>query len=519
MRLKEAPKIGGIMELVIDGQSLTIGQVHAVAREHATVVISEGAKERVVANAKLVIELVDAGEALYGITTGIGEFARIRISKDQAEDLQYRIIRSHAAGTGNYFDEEYVRAAMVIRANVLSKGYSGVRLSCLQTYVDMINRNIIPLVHEKGSLGVSGDLSPMSQIAEVAIGEGEAWYQGERLSGADAMKKAGLEPIKLTYKEGLGLINGSQMFTGVGALTLFDSIKLVKTAQIACAMTVDALKSVMKAYDERLHKVRPYHGQNAVAKNIRTLVEGSQIMADRSGKVQDGYSLRCVGQVIGPTVDALEYIKGQIEIEINSASDNPLFFTEDKVSITGGNFHGQPIAMALDLLGIALANIGNLCERHINRLLNPVLSGLPDFLVEGKGLNSGLMVAHYTAAALVSENKVLSHPASVDSISVSADQEDHVSMGPGAAFTARDILENLRGVISIQLMCATQAMDFRKPLEPGKGTKVAYDEVRKVVTKLEDDRVLYPDIASIKGLIRDDSILNAVEDAVGPLIW
>lgn len=501
----------------IDGESLTIEDVYAVAYEHATVVITPGVKKKVEANQKVVKKLVDAGEALYGVTTGIGEFARIRISKEQSEELQKRIIYSHAAGTGDYIKEPVVRAGMLLRANVMAKGITGVRYSTLQTVVDMINKNVIPAIHEKGSVGTSGDLSPLSQFAEVAIGEGEAFYKGMKMPGAEAMKKAGIKPIQLTFKEGLGLINGSQMVTGLGALLVYDAIRIFKTAQIASAMTIDVLQSVPKAFDARLHAVRHFKGQNAVARNLRTLFDQSEIMAMRTGKVQDGYSLRCTPQVFGPVWDGLNYIREQIEIEMNSGADNPIFITKDEVCLTGGNFHGQPIGVALDMLGILMSIVANLSERHTNRLLNPVLSGLPDFLVEGKGLNSGLMVAQYTAAALCSENKTFAHPASVDTISVSADQEDFVSMAPGAAFTAREIISNTGAVIAIEMMCAAQAMDFKKPQKPGKGTMAAYKEIRKVVTHLDDDRVLYPDINAIADKVRDYTILNAVEKAVGLL--
>jgi histidine ammonia-lyase len=406
---------------------------------------------------------------------------------------------------------------MLIRANVMAKGYTGMRLSTLETVLDMLNKNVVPAIHEKGSVGTSGDLSPLAEFAEVVIGEGKAFYKGKFMTGGEAMKAAGIEPVRLTYKEGLALINGSQMFTGLGALLVYDSYRLLKNAQISSAMSIDALRSVMKAFDPRLHAPRPYKGQNMVAANIRKLVEGSEILADITGKVQDGYSLRCTPQIMSPVYDGLNYIRGQIEIEMNSASDNPLFIIEDGVSLTGGNFHGQPIAAALDYLGILLATVANLAERHTNRLLNPVLSGLPDFLIEGKGLNSGFMVAQYTQAALCSENKVYAHPASVDTIPVSADQEDFVSMGPGAAFTARDILKNAQVVVAIEMLTAAQAFDFRAPKKPGKGTAIAHEVIRKHVTHMVDDRVLYPDIEAVTNLVRDNTILDAVETKLGPL--
>jgi histidine ammonia-lyase len=491
--------------------------VHRIARERWTVKLAKGAEGDVKKGQEIVQELVDKGEAIYGVTTGIGEFSRIRVSKEQSEDLQKRIVYSHAAGVGDHVRPEVVRAGMVCRSNTMSKGITGVRLSSLNTYIGMINKDVVPLVKEKGSLGVSGDLSPMSQVAEVAIGEGEAWYRNKRMKGKDAMKKAGLKPIKLTYKEGLALINGTQMTTGLSALLIYDAYRALKCGQIASAMTIDALKGVMKAYDPRLHAVRPYKGQNLVASNLRKLMADSEILAEKTGKVQDGYSMRCTPQVLGPVRDALDYARGQVETEMNSGADNPIFVLEDRVCLTGGNFHGQPIAAAMDFLGMVFTFAGGLSERHTNRLLNPTLSGLPDFLVEGRGVNSGMMVAQYTAAALVSECKVFAHPACVDSISVSADQEDYVSMAPGAAFTFREILKNYMNVLAIEMMAAAQAFDFRKPSKPGKGTSAAYKEIRKVVRHLEEDRVLYPDIESIARIIGDGTILAAVENAVDGL--
>ncbi|MHC4235582.1 MAG: histidine ammonia-lyase, partial [Planctomycetota bacterium] len=460
---------------------------------------------------------VAEGTAIYGVTTGIGEFARVRISPEQSAELSRRIIYSHSAGTGDPQPEDVVRAAMLLRANVLAKGYSGVRPCLFDTVLDMINKGVVPLVQEKGSLGVSGDLSPMSQFAEVAIGEGRAWYKGELMSGGEAMKRAGVEPTDLSYKEGLGLINGSQMMTAGAALLVYDSERALKNALIASAMSADALRAVARAYDPQVHRVRPFRGQNAVAANLLRLFADSKIMANRTGRVQDGYSIRCTPQVLGPSFDTVEYGRQVVNTEVNSAADNPLFFGDEGQYFAAGNFHGQGIGMAVDFLCIAMSEVANLSERHTNRLLNPTLSGLPDFLVEGKGLNSGLMVAQYTAAALVSENKVLSHPASVDSISVSADQEDHVSMGPIAVRKCTEILKNVRTVLAIEMMCAAQAFEFHDGRRPGKGTAIAYDLIRSKVPKLVDDRVLWPDIEEIRKLIEANAILDAVEAEIGPL--
>ena len=502
----------------IDGENLKLEDVYNVACEYAKVEVDPSAAEKVIANQKLVQELVDNKEALYGITTGIGEFSRICISPEDSAELQKKIVYSHAAGVGEPFSEKEVRAAMLLRSNTLAKAHSGVRLDLIEQFLNLLNNRITPVVFRKGSVGTSGDLSPLSQLAEVLLGEGEAFYQGKRMKGAEALKLAGITPFTFTYKEGLGAINGSQMLTGGAALILREAEKVLKTAQIASAMTIDALKGVTKAYDARLHAVRPYKGQNTVAANIRALIEGSEIIRDKSTKVQDGYSLRCTPQVVGPALDAWAYAKGQVETELNSSSDNPLFFTEDKICLTGGNFHGQPIGVAMDFFVIPLSVVGGLSERHTNRLLNPVLSGLPDFLVEKRGLNSGFMVAQYTAAALVSENKVLSHPASVDSISVSADQEDYVSMAPIAIKKAWEILENVMGVIAIEMLCAAQAFDLCKPLKPGKGTGIAHKLIREKVTFLEEDRPLYPDIDQVLQLVKSHKILEAVEKEIGPLL-
>jgi histidine ammonia-lyase len=505
------------MEVEIDGESLTIEHVHEVARNFAKVVIPQHAVDKVNTCRNMIQGLIDSGEAIYGVTTGIGEFSRIRISKEQAEELQRRIVYSHAAGAGEPHKEDEVRAAMLLRANVIAKGHSAVRLGVLESLVEMINKNVIPYIYEKGSVGTSGDLSPLSQMAEVVMGEGKAYYEGELLSGKEAMDRAGIKTWTLSTKEGLGLINGSQMFTGVGALNLYDAEKLLVNAQIVSGVTLNALKAVTRHFDKRYHEVRPFQGQNEVAANIRALCKNSEILEVDNPKVQDAYSLRCTPQVLGPVKDALKYIRNQIEIEMNSAADNPLFFPKDNTHIPGGNFHGEPIAIALDFLAIVMSEVAGLSERHTNRLLNPALSGLPDFLVEGKGLNSGLMVSQYTAAALVSENKVLSHPASVDSISVSADQEDHVSMGPIAALKSREIMKNVGTVLAIELMAGVQALDFRQPQKPSPPVQAIYKEVRKLVPRLVEDRVLYPDIDILTDLIRSNKLIDLVNQSIGDL--
>lgn len=515
------------MSVTIGSGRLTIEMVERVARHGEKAELSAGCRPLVEKSQAVVQQMVDEDRAVYGVTTGIGEFARIRIDQAQCEELQRRIIYSHAAGTGDIQPPAVVRAAMLGRINMLCMGYSGVRLSTVELFLEVLNRGVIPLVYEKGSVGCSGDLSPLSQLALVVLGEGEAFFEGERLPGAEAMRRAGLTPLKPTYKEGLGLINGTQMMTGESALYLCDTIRLYKQALIAYAMALDALKAVERAYSEVVHAVRPYPGAIATAAALRQIFAGSEIMADPSGKVQDGYSMRCTPQIFGASIDAFHFARTQIETELNSAIDNPLFFPEGSQYFAAGNFHGQPVAMAMDFLAIATAECASLAERHTNRMLNPTLSGLPDFLVEGKGLNSGLMVAQYTQAALCSENRIYCHPAVVDNVSVSADQEDHVNMGPVAVRKYKEILKNTRAVLAIEMYAAAQAMDFRrkgitrtgssKPAGPGKGTGAAYELIRKHVTFLADDRPLVHDIEKILKLLEGTEMIEAVETAVGEI--
>lgn len=504
-------------EVTITGNDLSLAQVAAVARDHATVKLSTEAKAAVKANRAVVEKKVKAGVPVYGVTTGIGEFARIQISPEQGMELQRRIVYSHAAAVGDPIPEADVRAAMLLRVNCLSKGYSGVRLLLVETLVEMINKGVHPVVYQKGSLGTSGDLAPLSQIAEVVMGEGRAVYKGKLMSGGEAMKAAGITPVVLSFKEGLGVINGTQAFTGVGALALHDILSLTKNALIAAGMTVDCVSSSTACYDPRVHKIRNHRGQIVVAENIRRLIAGSETLPANKGKVQDAYSLRCIPQIIGPSLDAIRYATQEHLDEMNGVSDNPLFFTQEDEYLAAGNFHGQATAMAQDFLAIAVTELSDLAERHTNRLLNPALSGLPDFLVEGKGLNSGLMVAQYSQAALLSENRLLSHPAVVDNVSVSADQEDHVCMGSLTAQKLTTITRNTEIVVAIQLMCAAQALDFKRPLKAGKGTEAAYKVIRRKLKRLIDDRSLYPDIEIVTELVRDRSIVEAVEAAVGEI--
>ena len=514
--------------VTIDGTRLTIEQVEQVGRQGASVAIDPACDAKIQQCRELVLKLIDDDVAIYGVTTGIGELARIRITQEQCEELQRRIIHSHCASTGDIQPPEVVRSAMLCRLNVLSRGHSGVRRELIDTYLAMLNKNIIPVVYEKGSVGCSGDLSPLAMLALAVIGDGDVFYQGKRMPSREAMQQEGLTPVKLTAKEGLGLINGTQMMGGESSLQLCDTIRLYKLALVAYAMALDALKAVAGPFHPRVHELRPYDGARATALALRQIFEGSEIMADLSGKVQDGYSMRCTPQVMGASLDTLHFVRKQIETEINSVIDNPLFFPGEEMYIGAGNFHGQPLAMAMDFIAIATSEVASLSERHTNRLLNPALSGLPDFLIQGKGLNSGLMVAQYTQAALCAENRVLCHPAVVDNVSVSADQEDHVNFGPVGIRKYKEVLKNTRAVLAIEMYAAAQAMDFRargitreaenaKRCKPGKGTGAAYEAIRKHITFMEDDRQMATDIDKMLEIINSGELLNAVESAVGEI--
>jgi len=397
-------------KIIIDGNSLTVDEIIKVSRQFYKVELSHEAIERVTKNREVVDRYVEEEKVVYGITTGFGKFSDIVISKNEAEELQRNLIISHACGVGNPLEEDIVRATMLLRANALAKGYSGIRLETLNTLIEMLNSGIHPVIPEKGSLGASGDLAPLSHMVLVMIGEGEAVYKDRLMDGKDAMSEAKIEPVRLTSKEGLALINGTQVMTAVGALTLYDCKNLSKVADIAAALTVEAQRGIIDAFDKRVHEVRPHKGQIDCAINLNKLLENSSFIT-RQGqiRVQDAYTLRCIPQIHGASKDAIKYVEEKINIEINSATDNPLIFTEDDNVISGGNFHGQPMAISFDFLGIAIAELANVSERRIERLVNPQLSGLPAFLTEKGGINSGFMITQYSAASLVSENKVLAH--------------------------------------------------------------------------------------------------------------
>lgn len=502
-------------KVIITGNDLTLDEVVAVCRNYKKVELSDFAVERILKSRKVVDDFVENEDVVYGITTGFGKFSDVTISKEESKTLQKNLIISHSVGAGKPFDSEVVRGIILLRINNLAKGYSGARLETIQTMIEMLNRKVHPIIPEKGSLGASGDLAPLSHMVLPMIGLGQAEYEGEIMAGEEAMEKAGIPVIELTAKEGLALINGTQVMTALAALTVYDSLNIIKTADIAAALSFEAQNGIIDALDQRLHDIRPHKGQTDTARVLTELLTGSK-MTTKQGeiRVQDAYSLRCVPQVHGASKDAINYVKEKVEIEINSVTDNPIIFPETNEGISGGNFHGQPMALSLDFLGIALSELANISERRIERLVNPTLSGLPAFLVEHGGLNSGFMIVQYSAAALVSENKILAHPASVDSIPSSANQEDHVSMGTIAARKAKEIMENVRRVLAMEIMCACQGIDLRGNKGLGAGTKPVYDEVRKVVPMLKEDRPIYDDINKCEELIKNGTITKACEGRI-----
>lgn len=507
--------------VILAPHGLTLMDVVSVARSPVKVSLSPETVSKVRKAQAIVEKAVSEGKNIYGVTTGFGALSDKSISREEVEKLQRNLILSHSAGVGEALDKETVRALMLLRANTLARGYSGISVGTLELLVNMLNEHIHPIVPEKGSVGASGDLAPLAHVALAMIGEGKVEFKGKVMSSDEALRSANLAPVKLGPKEGLALVNGSQLIAAIAALTVYDSENLLKASQIATALSVEALNGRIDAFDRRIHAARPHKGQTAVAGNILRIVEGSRILLQSSNKrVQDAYSVRCSPQVIGSSKDAIEYVRSVVEVEINSATDNPLVFAEDGEIIAGGNFHGQPVAMAMDLLSIALCNIGNICERRIARLNDDKLSGgLPIFLLKNAeaGLSSGFMMAQCTAASLAAENRCLSNPASVNSIPMSADQEDHVSMGVTAARKAKQILRNSEYIVAIEFLCGAQALEFRGVNKAGTGTLEAYNSVREVVPSLERDVELNPLIETIADLVHRGELVNAVERKTGKL--
>jgi histidine ammonia-lyase len=509
-------------KLFIDKPHLTIDDVAAVARGGVTVDLSAEAVERIRRSRALVEKWVAEERVIYGVTTGFGALSQTRIGKHQTRELQENILMSHAAGVGTPLPEEVVRAAMAIRLHDLSLGHAGVREGTVRQLMGFLNAGICPVVPEKGSVGASGDLAPTAHLCLVLIGRGEAFYKGERMPGLGALAAAGLKPLVLEAGEGLALINGTQVMTAIQSLVVLDALRLAKLADIACAMSLEVLMGSNSEFDPRIHEIRPHPGQVASADNMLRLTDNSEIIHSHEGcaRVQDAYTLRCSPQIHGASKDAVVHARNVLDIEINATTTNPLIFTDTKEIRLGGNFHGQPIAMAADYLSMGIAELGNVSERRIERMVNPQLSELPAFLVNNGGLNSGFMIAQYTAAALVSENKVLAHPACVDSIPTSANKEDHVSMGTIAIRQCREILDNVEHVLAVEMLCAAQAYDLlteKSKISWGKGTREAYRVIREHVAFLEEDRELGRDIETMVDLIRTGKIIHASEGAVGEL--
>ena len=506
------------MVVTLDGHSLKAEDVVKVARDGEHIAISKEAAARIDRCRALLERKIAAKEIMYGVNTGIGELSEVVLTPEQVGKYQRYLVYSHAAGVGEPMSEEDARASMLSRLNTHCWGHSGIRRELVELQVEMLNRGVNPVMCQKGSVGACGDLAPMAQMALTLLGEGEAFYQGKRMAGAQALKAAGLAPMAFRERDGLAAINGSNAITGMGCIELVDAERWVRTQEVALAMTLEALNANMKAFDHRVHEVRGYPGAQACAENIRKITDGSELLQRPGKKVQDAYSLRSSPQVIGAAKDALAWTRHMLEIELNHAADNPTFFPDEELVLTGANFQGTPMAFALEVLGLAVTTVGVLSERRTNRLMNNHLSaGLPAFLTKGAGMYSGLMLSQYTAGALLAENRILAAPAATLSIPAAADQEDFVSMGMTTAIKARQILENSWTVVAIELMAAAQAFDFRAPTKPSPGCQAAYEAIRKHVKKLEEDRPLYDDITGLTKVAKSGEILAAAEKVVGPL--
>jgi histidine ammonia-lyase len=504
----------------VTGADLTAEHVWAVALESAPALLSESAKERMRAGREVVEAAAAKPARTYGVNTGFGRFVSKTIASELVDELQARLLRSHACGVGEPYPDEVVRAALILRANALATGCSGTRVEVAELVVECLNRGVLPRVPSRGSVGASGDLAPLAHLALPLIGEGEAWVDGELLPGAEALERVGLEPLRLRAKEGLSLINGTQFMTAFGALGIVRARRLARAADIACSLTIEALEGSRQCFRAEVQELRPLRGQAESAANLRRLVEGSDVMESHRwcDRVQDAYSLRCAPQVHGACRDLIRYVEETVSVELNAATDNPLVLVEQGEIVSNGNFHGQPLAFALDSLAMATSELANISERRTERLVNPSLSeGLPAFLAADGGLNSGFMIPQYVAAALVSESKALTHPASVDSIPTSAGQEDHVSMGNASGLKAWQVLANSERALAIELLAGAQAVEFLAPLAPGVGSGAARAFVRSVSPRLGEDRPLSAEIEAVAASIRDDSLVASVEVEVGAL--
>lgn len=504
-----------MQEIHLDGHSLSLEQFEAIALHKAPVCLTEASLAAVKKCRDYVDKVIAEGQIVYGLTTGFGKFSTVTIAKENIAELQLNLIRSHAVNVGEPYSTAETRGIMLLRINVLAKGFSGIRPETLLTLIEMLNKGVHPIIPKRGSVGASGDLSPLSHLALVLLGEGEAEYQGSVMSGAEAMELAGIKPVVLEAKEGLALNNGTQVMAAIGAFTVLELTRLCQSADIIAAMSIDALKGTPKAFDPLVHALRPHPGQITSAENIRSLLQNSVLRESHRncGNIQDAYSLRCTPQVHGAVRDALDYARRVIEIELNSATDNPLIFADEERVISGGNFHGEPLAIALDTLAIAASELASISERRMEQMLNPALNrGLNAFLAHRPGIDSGYMIAQLTAASVVSENKVLAHPASVDSIPTSANQEDHVSMGSVSAIKLIQVMQNVHTVLGIELMIAASALDQRE-LQSSPALEEVKSTLRKKVPVLEKDRILYPDINASIDLLKAGEPLAAAERA------
>ncbi|RLC49499.1 MAG: phenylalanine ammonia-lyase [Candidatus Cloacimonadota bacterium] len=505
------------MSVIITGNDLTIEDVYNVAVRNEKVELHPDAVARIKKCRAFIEKKIEEKEIMYGVNTGIGEFSEIILNDEQIKQFQKYLIYNHSAGIGDPIPIEHVRAAMISRINCHANGHSGCRPIITQTYVDMLNKGVTPVVCEKGSVGASGDLSPMSQIALLLMGEGEAFYQGERLPGKIAMERAGIPIPGLKARDGLAAINGSNLIAGMAAIQVYEAERLLKQAEIAAAMTLEALMANLKPYDERLHQLRGFKGAVTSAYNIKKIIAGSDLLKGMKVRVQDAYSMRSTPQVLGAARDQIRWTRSQLEIELNGVGDNPIFLPDDGVVLTGANFQGTPISVPLDMMGAVITMACVISERRLNRLLNPALSvGLPPFLTKGAGMFSGHMLSQYTADMMIVEQRILSVPASIQSIPAAADQEDFVSMGMNTALKTRKIIDNAYGVLGIEFIAAAQAIDFRD-FNVGKGTKAAHAAVRKVVAHLDEDRPLYADHNNMMEAVKNREILHAVENEIGEL--
>lgn len=502
--------------LTIDGNSLTLETILEVAEHNRPVVLSEAARARVAKARALVDRRAEGDAAVYGINTGFGTLAEVRIDKKDLRDLQRNLILSHAVGVGQPLSIPEARALLLLRCNVLAKGYSGVRPSTLELALALLNRGVTPVVPERGSVGASGDLAPLAHLALVLIGEGEAFFDGRRISGGEALQRAGLSPVVLEAKEGLTLVNGTQAMCAVGVPALLEAEDLALLFDVAGAMTVEGLLGSHRPFGEAIFSVRPHPGHGSVSAHLRSLLAESELVKTHvnCSKVQDPYSLRCMPQVHGAARQGLAFARGILEVEVNAATDNPLVFPDSDEIVSAGNFHGQPVSLALDVLAMSLTQLAAISERRVEQMVNPALSGLPPFLARNPGLHSGFMIAQVTAAALVAESRILCHPASVDSIPSSAGREDHVSMGMTAALKARAVVGHVRHVVAIELLVACQALDFRLPHKAGRGARAAHELIRQRVPHLDRDRELHRDVTAVVELIESGQLLASVRGAV-----